>query len=130
MVAAQAPVGGMQHHAGGAASAAGGPAASLAGQHRRISTAIDEEQALLAFLQPRRDRRKRSGAQALLGRVLAHVDGAHHRELGAWRGALGKIELLVAPEHPVVPGLERWRSGAKDHRAPGKLRAVNRRVAR
>jgi hypothetical protein len=56
MVAAEASVGSMQHHVGGATSAAGGPAARLAGEHRRVSTAIDEEQALLAFLQARRDR--------------------------------------------------------------------------
>ena len=56
MVAAQATVGGVQNHASGAALAPGCPAAGFAGEHRRIATAINENEALLASFQARRDR--------------------------------------------------------------------------
>jgi hypothetical protein len=79
MVAAQAPVGGVQDHAGAAALAAGGPSARLAGEHRRIAAAVDEHQALLLALKPRRDRRRQRRREAVLGGLAAQVEEAHAR---------------------------------------------------
>src|SRR4029077_1163242 len=50
VVAAQTAVGRVQHHARGASCAGGGPPTGLAGEHRRIAPAVDEDEALLAQL--------------------------------------------------------------------------------
>src|SRR5690606_33555875 len=55
VVAAKAPVGGVHDKPHGAALAAGRPTAGLAREDGRVAAAIEEEQALLAALQPRRD---------------------------------------------------------------------------
>src|SRR5207237_6404303 len=55
VVAAQPPIHRMENDVRAAAAAAGAPAARFASKHRRVAAAIDEHQALLATLEPRRD---------------------------------------------------------------------------
>ena len=65
MVAAQALVLEMQHELGRAAMAVRGPAATPANQHRRITAAVDENQALLAAFYGRIDRPQQFLRQAV-----------------------------------------------------------------
>ena len=119
----------MQDHARGAARAAGGPAAGVAGEHRRVAAAVDEDQALLAARQALADRGEQARRKAVLGVLAAQVDRAHHGQARARHGALGQRKALVALFERVLPGFERRRRRAEHHRAAGQLGAHHRGVA-
>src|ERR1043165_3531379 len=119
----------MQNHVCGAPGARGGPSAGFAGEYRRIAAAVDEDQALLAELPAPPDSREQASGEAGIDALGSHVDHADGRQPRAGRGALGKLEALVSPRAPVVPGLERRRGGPEDHRTSGEARPVDRGVA-
>src|SRR6185295_8912472 len=106
VVTAQAPVPGMQDEVRRAAAAARRPAARLAGKHRRIAPPVDENEALLAARKALADRGEGRFGEAVFRGIGAQVQGPHHGQLRARRGALGELDALVAPLVPVVPGLE------------------------
>src|SRR5262249_50739332 len=120
----------MQNHARRAPCAPGSPSARLAGEYRRIAAAVDEDEALLAELPALPDSREQGSGEAGIDALGPHVDHADGRQPRAGRGALGKLEALVSPRAPVVPGLERRRGGPEDRWTSGEPRPVDRGVAR
>jgi hypothetical protein len=129
MVAAQAPIRGVQHESRRAARAARGPAAGLAGEHRRVAAPVDEEKALLAERQAVANGFDRRIRKAVLNRLRAQIDGVNVRKARAWHGAFRQLDLLVAAGERVLPALERRRGGAEDHRAARALGESDRCVA-
>ena len=97
VVAAQTAVAQVQHQIGRAAMAIRGPAAGAAGQHRRITAAIEEEQALLGTRQALFDRPQHGAGEAILRFVDARVDAPDLRQAGAFDRSFVQRQQLVAP---------------------------------
>ena len=81
-----------------------------------------------------RARRVRTASTALFARPCSTSSArrstrANRRQPRARHRALGKREQLVAPGTRVLPGFQRGRRGAEDHRAAGELGALDRRIA-
>src|SRR5204863_3514474 len=88
VVATKAGNRGMQHQARRAACATGRPPARLAGEHRGVAAAVDEDEALLASFQTFADRVQNLGGEAVLRALEAQIEGANRREPRAGCGAL------------------------------------------
>jgi hypothetical protein len=112
VVAAQAPVGQVQHHVGGAVRAAADPAAGRAREHRGVAAPVEEDEALLALLQARLDGPQQVLGEAVLELLAAHVHRAHLGQ-GGGNGAAGQFDALVAAGLGGVPAFEGRRGGAQ-----------------
>ncbi|OMP13723.1 nucleolar complex protein 14 [Corchorus olitorius] len=120
VVAAQAPLRLVQHQVRRAARTARQPAARVAGQHRRVAAAVEEQQALFAARQAignRVDKRFGQSIANLAPRAAfqVEVDERHARQHRFGLRALRERQacgggLLGAP-----PGFQRRRGGAQHH---------------
>ncbi len=97
-------------------------AAALAQRQRRIAPAVEEQQRLLAPVEGGEDlaRQLRRDPLALLGRLLAHVDGRNlrHCRLGEARG---QQHVLVAAGIGVVAAFDARCRRRQDHPCLGEL---------
>jgi hypothetical protein len=112
VVAAQAPVGQVQHHVGGAVRAAADPAAGRAREHRGVAAPVEEDEALLALLQAHLDGPQQVLGEAVLELLAAHVHRAHLGQ-GGGNGAAGQFDAFVAAGLGGVPAFEGRRGGAQ-----------------
>ena len=129
VMTAQQAVSQMQHAIGRALRALAHPAAGGASQHRRIATAIQEHQRLLAARQSGLDGGEQLRAQTVVELDQPGVDDAGVRHVGGGR-AVGQAHQLITPALRVMPGFERRRGRAQHHRHAAIMRPPHRQIAR
>ena len=116
MVAAQAAVGEVEDKVGRTPLAARHPATRRTGEHRRIATAVEKDEALFAPRQPRLDRCRQSIGDSLADH---RFPGIQQVDRGQPRGSVGPLtqhQQAVASGAGIRPAFQRRRGRAEDDR--------------
>ena len=114
---------------GAAPRATGLPAARRAEERERESAPVDEDQRLLAAIEPRRERRQQRRADAFDGSCVAVADEPEVGQARRNHRAPRQLEPAVAAPLRVNQGLERRRCAAQHHGDVALPRAPDRDVA-
>ena len=109
--------------------AGGDPATVETHPHRREAAAVQEQNALLVFFEPVRQRLAQRQRQSFAGLEAAHVEQSHRRHDGS-AGALRQFDQLIDILARVLEALQRGRGRAEDDGNFFARRAHHRHVAR
>src|SRR5262249_46758446 len=129
VVADQAAPRAVHGHARIAVRAGGDPAAVVAQQRRRVAAPVEEQQRLAAGLEVPLHAVEQRRTEAVLERLVAHVDHADARRRAAVH-ALQQLQVPVASGGGVVAALQRRRGAAQQRGDAERTRADQGEVAR